>query len=123
MDNKSDQIIFTAQFHLVLIKYFLTYISLILLSTVVGIIVIPFWLAGIGAYFCKRYYESLECYITETSLIMKHGYIFRTEKTIPLDKIQDLTLKEGPLLRAFNTCILKVETAGQSNPEGKATCA
>lgn len=33
---------------------------------------------------------------------------------MPLDKIQDLTFKEGPLLRYLGLSILKVETAGGS---------
>lgn len=38
------------------------------------------------------------------------------EKTIPLENIQDVTFIEGPLLKHFNLCILKLETAGHSDP-------
>ena len=34
------------------------------------------------------------------------------EKTIPLENIQDLAFKEGPLLRYFGLAILQIETAG-----------
>lgn len=33
---------------------------------------------------------------------------------MPLENIQDVTFVAGPLLRYFNLCILKFETAGQS---------
>ena len=44
--------------------------------------------------------------------------MFKVEKTIPLENIQDLTFLENPLLKVFNLRILKIETAGQSNPQG-----
>ena len=88
-----------AQFHPVLKTYI--YIMGIgwAIITVAGIPLIPIWLM-IGFYFANRYYQSLECNLTERTLILKKGYLFRVEKTIPLDKIQDLTLREGPVLRA-----------------------
>jgi len=120
MLTKNGKIIYQAQFHPLLIRYYLVYVGLIFLCTVAGIVLLPFWFMGIGAYFCRRYYNSLECTLTEHTLEMKKGYVFRTEKTIPLNKIQDLTLKEGPLLRVFDTCILQVETAGQVSEAGQS---
>ena len=49
------------------------------------------------------------CTLTERHLSFKKGVIFKAGKTIPL---------ENPLLKAFNLRILKIETAGQSNPQG-----
>jgi uncharacterized membrane protein YdbT with pleckstrin-like domain len=37
-----------------------------------------------------------------------------TEKTIPLENIQDVTFVEGPILKHFNLSTLKFETAGHS---------
>lgn len=74
---------------------------------------IPFWLI-FGFYFVNKYFEKLECELTTRSLKFNKGYIFRTEKTIPLDKIQDLTFKEGPLLKMFGLSVLRIETAGSS---------
>lgn len=83
------------------------------LVTVVGIVLLPFWLV-LGRLYIKRYYESLSCELTTRALRFKKGIWFQTERTIPLDKIQDLTFKEGPILRYFGLSTLKVETAGQS---------
>ena len=85
--------------------------------SLIGIVFIPFWLL-IGWYFCKRFYNSLECTLTEKTIELKKGVLFHVEKTIPLDRIQDLTLRDGPLLRALNLCMVEIETAGQSNPQG-----
>ncbi len=48
----------------------------------------------------------------------KRGVLFKVEKTIPLENIQDLTFIENPFLKYFDLRILKIETAGQSNPQG-----
>ncbi|MBK7965887.1 MAG: PH domain-containing protein [Bacteroidetes bacterium] len=37
-----------------------------------------------------------------------------------MENIQDMTFVEGPLLRAFNLTIIKVETAGQTQHHGNA---
>ena len=94
-----------------------TYLNLsgifMMLITLVTIPFIPFWLI-IAPYFINKYFERLECELTTRSLRFKKGFIIQIEKTIPLDKIQDLTFREGPLLKKFGLSILKVETAGNS---------
>lgn len=106
-----------AEFNPRIKKYILYYGTLFLLITIVGIILIPFWLV-IAPHFINKYYNRLECEITKRSLRFEKGLIFHTERTIPLDKIQDLTFKEGPLLKAFGLSIFKIETAGNSGQSG-----
>ncbi len=91
-------------------------VLLALVATVIGIAAVPFWVLGLGQWRSRRYFESLSCVLTERTLEFGKGFFFRVEKTVPLDRIQDLTVKEGPLLRAFGLCTLRVETAGQSSP-------
>ncbi len=93
---------------------------LVMVATVIGIAAIPFWVLGFGQWRSRRYFESLSCVLTERTLEFGKGFFFRVEKTVPLDRIQDLTVKEGPLLRAFGLCTLRVETAGQSAPQGSS---
>ena len=81
--------------------------------TVVGIILIPIWLI-FGTFYLNRYFDSLFCELTTRALHFKKGVLFTTERTVPLDKIQDLTFKEGPLLRYFGLSSLMIETAGSS---------
>lgn len=56
----------------------------------------------------------MECELTTRSLRFKKGFLIQIEKTIPLDKIQDITFKEGPLLRKLGLSVLRIETAGNS---------
>ncbi|NOX19521.1 MAG: PH domain-containing protein [Chlorobi bacterium] len=118
MEADERKTLFKAEFHPVLKTYIFLYVLQLLVVSIIGIIVVPFWLLGLGVWVSGRYFAHLECVLTENTLEYKKGYLFRVEKTVLLDKIQDLTLKEGPLLRFFNLQMLIIETAGQSNPDG-----
>lgn len=91
---------------------------LILLFSFIGIPLIIFWVLGLGQKISQRYYDSLECNLTEKHLEFKKGAMWRIEKTIPLENIQDLAFVETPLLKYFNMRLLKIETAGSSNAQG-----
>ena len=88
-----------------------------LLFTVVLIPIIPIYLA-IAIPLNRARYQKLECELTERSLNIRRGVLTRVEKNIPLDKIQDVAMKEGPILRWLGLAALSVETAGQSTPGG-----
>ena len=94
-----------------------TYITCIVVGTciltVFGIVFIPFWLI-FGRYYLNKYFDRLFCELTTRALKFRKGVLFQIERTIPLDKIQDLTFREGPVLRYFGLSTLKIETAGQS---------
>src|SRR5690606_6024645 len=47
-------------------------------------------------------------------VLVRRGVFFRNEMSIPLDKIQDISLREGPLLRYLGLAKLRIETAGQN---------
>jgi putative membrane protein len=112
--RKEPVIIQEASFNKEVKTYILLYVAIILASTIVGILALPFWFLGLGQYYAKRYYEHLFCTLTERSLHYKKGVLIQTEKTIPLENIQDLTFVEGPILRWLNLNIIKIETAGTS---------
>lgn len=88
--------------------------ALYLAITVIGLILVPFWLI-FGAIWAERYYKSLKLELTERTVVIKKGVWFRKELTIPFDKIQDISIHEGPLLKAFGIMSLRIETAGQRN--------
>ncbi len=56
----------------------------------------------------------MECHLGPRSLRYRKGILVTTEKTIPLENIQDVTFVEGPILRRFDLSTLKFETAGHS---------
>ena len=113
-----SRIIQTANFNPKIQIYILLLGVLILTISVVGIPLIIIWLMGLGKYIGKQFYNNLCCQLSDTSLEFKKGILFKVEKTIPLENIQDLTFNENPLSRYLGLNILKIETAGQSNPSG-----
>ncbi|PIA81188.1 hypothetical protein BFR04_14680 [Gaetbulibacter sp. 4G1] len=113
-----SNIIKKAEFNPKIKTYILLVVSFFLLISIVGIPILIIWFLGLGQYISKRFYENLKCQLTNRHLEFKKGVLFKVEKTIPLENIQDLTFIENPLLKALDLRILKIETAGQSNPKG-----
>lgn len=98
--------------------YILLSVGFFLLVTIIGIPFLLIWLLGFGQYVSKRYYENLKCKLTTRHLIFSKGAFFMVEKTIPLENIQDLTFLQNPILNLLELRVLKIETAGSSNPHG-----
>lgn len=76
--------------------------------------------AIIANFFIDRYLANISCELTDRTLDIKKGIWNKTESTIPLEKITDLQLFQGPIMRYFGIHGFKVETAGQSSPTGGA---
>lgn len=95
--------------------YWLLTGALILTVSIVGIPLLIFWFP-IGYALTGRYMERLRCVLTEKNLHVARGVLVRQEKTVPLDKITDLAMSHGPIMRSLGLRGLSVETAGQSGP-------
>jgi len=91
-----------------------------MLAMILAIVTIPLAIlyAIIARSFIDRYLANMRCALTERTLVIKRGIWNKTESTIPLDKITDLQLFQGPVMRYFGLHGFKVETAGQSSPTG-----
>lgn len=79
--------------------------------TVVGILLIPFWWV-FSFWYGAEYMRRVSARLTTNALEIKIGVFFRKESTIPLNRITDLRLHDGPLMRRYRLRGLKVETAG-----------
>lgn len=97
--------------------YWLLSGALTLTMTVIGIPFLLLWFP-IGLWVTQRYLNSMECVLMPRSLKVKKGIFVRVEKTIPLDKITDMGMVQGPIMRALNLETLSIETAGQSGASG-----
>ena len=115
---QTTNIIEKATFNPRIKSYVLLTVAFFLLITIAGIPLLLLWFLGLGQFFGKRYYENLKCQLTSKHLEFSKGVLFKVEKTIPLENIQDLTFIQNPFLNVFGLKILKIETAGNSNPRG-----
>ncbi|MBL4861886.1 MAG: PH domain-containing protein [Crocinitomicaceae bacterium] len=112
------KIVLKAEFNPRIKSYIFVFSAFILAITIVGIPLLLIWFLGLGKYISRCYYDNLKCQLTTRHLKYKKGILFKVEKTIPLENIQDLTFIENPILNYFDLRILKIETAGSSNPQG-----
>lgn len=108
---REEKILLSAQFEPRLPMYFMLQTQLLLLVSFITIPLMPIWfLFGKGIH--RRQYEAMGCDLTLRSLNIRKGFFFKIQKNIPLDKITDLAVSEGPLLRYLGLCSLRIETAG-----------
>lgn len=108
-----EQYIRKAEFNTKVCTYWLLSGALVLVYTIVGIPLLLLWFP-IGKVFTKRYLDRMSCLLTDKALKVRKGIFIRTEKTIPLEKITDMGMVQGPIMRHFGLYKLTVETAGQS---------
>ncbi|MBT8061565.1 MAG: PH domain-containing protein [Xanthomonadales bacterium] len=108
-----DLIIRCADFDPRVRTYWLVSGIFLCIITVAGIPLLLLWIP-LGLFFTGRYLKRMECVLTSKALKVKKGIMVRVEKTIPLEKITDMAMVQGPLMRQFDIFKLTVETAGQS---------
>ena len=82
-------------------------------STVIGLFVVPFWLI-LGLAVHQKQFEGLSCSLTDRSLNIRTGWLFKKQQNIPLDKLTDVSIHEGPILNAFGVVRMHFETAGSA---------
>jgi putative membrane protein len=104
----------TAEFNPKVRTYWLLSGALVLTCTVVGIPLLLLWFP-LGLMLTQRYLDRMSCVLTDKALKVGKGILVRTEKTIPLDKITDMGMVQGPIMRRLDLHTLTVETAGQSS--------
>ncbi|WP_323145016.1 PH domain-containing protein [Massilia phyllosphaerae] len=110
----ADPITLRARFNPLIKPFLVMQIGVTMIFTVVGIPLAVIWFLGVGRWWAQHYFDRLECQLGERSLRFRKGILVTTEKTIPLENIQDVTFIEGPILKHFNLSTLKFETAGHS---------
>lgn len=103
----------TASFNPKVKSYWITLGVITCLVCLVGIPLIPI-VALIIWIVAGRMLAAMSANLLERKLVVKRGILFKEEKSIPLEKITDVGLSQGPLMRLFGLYRLSFETAGQS---------
>ncbi len=110
-----EKIVWEAEFNSKVTIYWLLSGTIILTVMIVTIPIVPIWLI-LGSIVTRKYLASHRCTLTDRNLKVCKGVLVRQEKTVPLDRITDLGLVQGPIMRMLEIEALSVETAGQSGP-------
>jgi putative membrane protein len=77
----------------------------------IGVFVVGIFVTTLFRYFSVRYQ------IAENDLIVDEGIISRKHRTIPVQRIQNIDLKQTLLHRLFKVAEVRVETASGTEPE------
>ena len=103
--------IMAVEFDKKIIIYWWLVANLSLLASVVGIVVMVFWVP-FGWLIHKKQYEHMSAALTDRSVNMRMGWMFKKQQNIPLDKLTDVSIHEGPILNALGVVRMQFETAG-----------
>lgn len=109
-----DKPIASASFDKNVKKYWLVFWILMPLVVFVFIPLIPIVIILV-LVISQKLLDAMSAELFERKLVVKRGIWFKVEKSIPLEKITDVGLTQGPLMRFFKLYRLDFETAGQSS--------
>lgn len=113
-----ERVLLEAQFDSA-VRYYVSSTAIVLTLTIVGI---PLLLIFLPIVYVLRTieYKHIRCTLYERTLRVKRGVLNKVEKTVPLDKITDLGITQGPIMRLCGVEAISIETAGQSSGIGSA---
>ena len=112
----TGETLYEADFDLRIPNHGRVVLSLWSIVTVVGIPFIPFVLLFSLWYF-PEYLRRISARLTTNAVEIRKGVFFRKEVTIPLNRITDVRLHDGPVMRHYGLRGLRVETAGQAGQD------
>ena len=102
---------FSVEFDRKVIVYWWLAAMLGLAVTIIGIPLAILWLP-LGWIVHKKQFENLSCELTDRSINLRMGWLFKKQQNIPLDKLTDVSIHEGPILNFFGVVRMQFETAG-----------
>ncbi len=63
-------------------------------------------------FWARMYYKSVVYHLNETEMTWKRGVWFRKTGIVPYNRITNVDIAQGPVMRIFGISHLKIETAG-----------
>lgn len=79
-----------------------------------GAIVAVLFLAGGYLYWVGRYYQTIFFELKDDEVTWRRGVWFRMTGIVPYDRITNIDIYQGPLMRYFGFSSIKLQTAGYS---------
>jgi membrane protein YdbS with pleckstrin-like domain len=95
--------VFRARFNPLIKPFLVIKIGFVMMCTVVGFPLAIVWFLGVGRWWARHYFDRLECQLSERSLRFRKGILVTTEKTIPLENIQDVTSSKDRSCATFTS--------------------
>ncbi len=76
-------------------------------------------LIGVALVFSWLSWRMFTYQVLPDQLVIARGVIHRTRRSIPAERIQDVSLKQGPLARLIGLAEVRIETGGGEKDEGR----
>lgn len=64
----------------------------------------------------RKEFDAQKCTVTDRRVVIHSGWLNRSTKFIPLDRIQDVNIHESWLHRMFKITAIEIQTAGSGRP-------
>ena len=91
-----------------------------LMTMGVGFVLAIIYALTFGRWLSRWQADKLSYWIDGRTLRVNQGVFFLTRKAIPVDRITDIVLAQGPFLRLFDLWQLRVQTAGTGSQAAEA---
>lgn len=76
----------------------------------------------VSMLFAYVYWRRFTYWIGDEQLVIESGILSRNRRTIPFDRIQDISLEQKLLARLFGVSIARIETGSSGGDEGELNC-
>lgn len=96
-------------------SYTLTILAVGILFFGIGLILAILYYFTLGPWLSKKQTQALKYWLEGTTLRADSGVFFLSRKAVPLDRVTDVVLAQGPLMKWCGIWNLKVQTAGTGN--------
>ena len=93
-------------------EQFLVFIFIAIILLVILIVCVLVWV--------QLYYKSVVYHLNETEMTWKRGVWFRKTGIVPYNRITNIDISQGPVMRIFSISNLQIQTAGSSGNKSQS---
>ena len=91
------------------------------LLIILSVLIIPFAILLVCVFsWVHLYYKSVVYHLNETEMTWKRGVWFRKTGIVPYNRITNIDISQGPVMRIFSISNLQIQTAGSSGNKSQS---
>lgn len=76
--------------------------------------------AGLTVFWSFFYFNSIQYMMNDTEITWKRGVFFKKTGIVPYNRITDVMISQGPIMRIFGISHVGIQTAGGRTPNGNS---
>lgn len=83
-----------------------------------ALLLLPVAMLAVIGFFAWLKWQAFTYRIGEDELVIADGVLNKSRRSIPLERVQDVSIEQKPLARLFGLALVRIETAGGDKNEG-----